>query len=245
MDSVHPLIQVAEHVRTEAAASRVAVIFDLDSTLFCVSPRTQVILRQLGREPEFGARFAAAAEVLRNIEVLPSDYSVREVLARTSVEPSEELAIAVRTYWRERFFSSPYLEQDILYPSANEYVKHLHGMGAEILYLTGRNETRMRDGTLRALYQHGFPLFSDSKLLMKPNDLETDEYFKVMALRGLIHDYDHIWFFENEPLIIADVRAALPQIQIVFVKSAHSGKAPAPLDLPTILPDYSLGLPKK
>ncbi|MBX3021696.1 MAG: HAD family hydrolase [Bdellovibrionales bacterium] len=245
MESPHPLLTIAENVRQEAARSRVAVVFDLDSTLFCVSSRTQHILRQLGHDPTFATQFAEPAEILRSIEVLPSDYSVREVIARTQLKPSEELGLAIRNYWRKHFFASHFLDKDILYPSANEYVNALRSLGAEILYLTGRNHGSMREGTLRALYHHGFPLFNETMLHMKPSDLQSDENYKVTVLKELVHDYDHIWFFENEPVIIAEVRMALPQIHIVFVKSAHSGKAAEPLDLPTITPDYKIGLPTK
>lgn len=240
---MHPLVEVSEHVSREARRSRVAVIFDLDSTLFCVSPRTQHILRSLGEQPEFSSQHGAVAEVLRKIDVLPTDYSVREVLARTSVEPHPEVVEAIRAHWKKYFFSSEFLDRDILYPSANEYVNHLHELGADVLYLTGRSESLMREGTIAALRRENFPLFEDTRLMMKPSEFETDEYFKVKALRELSTDYDHIWFFENEPVIIEDVRHAVPHVHIVFVNSAHSGKKPAPVGLRTITPSFAL--PKK
>lgn len=245
MEFRHPLVEVCEHVREQSRHSRVAVVFDLDSTLFGVSPRTQHILRQLAREPDFVAQFADVAKILSAIEVLPTDYSVKQVLARTSITPSEELAQSVRKYWRKHFFSSHHLDKDILYPSANEYVTHLHALGAEILYLTGRNEGSMREGTIRSLYGYGFPLYNDSHLMMKPSDQQTDEHFKVTKMKELVHRFDHIWFFENEPVIIHDIRQATPTVHIVFVNSSHSGKAPPPQDLRTILPDFTFGIPKK
>ena len=245
VNSKHPLIEVSEHVRDEAQRSRVAVIFDLDSTLFNVSSRTQHILRELGKDNEFRNRFATVAEILRDIEILPVEYSVRQVLARRSVESSPELTAAIKAYWSRYFFSNTFLDKDGLYPSANEYVRHLHALGAHILYLTGREDKRMREGTVRVLRQWGFPEFDDSRLLMKASSEELDEHFKVTVLKRLVHEFDHIWFFENEPLIIRDVRALLPQIHIVYVNSAHSGKAPPPEGLRTVLPDYTAGIPSK
>jgi len=237
---VHPLVEVSEHVAQEARRSRVAVVFDLDSTLFCVSPRTQHILRSLGEQPEFSSAHGAVAEVLRKIEVLPTDYSVREVLARATVEPDPDVALAIRAHWKKYFFTSEFLDRDILYPSANEYVNHLHDLGAEILYLTGRHEAAMREGTISALKRENFPLFDDGRLIMKPTDLETDEYFKVKVLREISPKYDHVWFFENEPVIIEEVRQAVPHVHVVFVNSAHSGKKPAPVGLRTITPNFHL-----
>ncbi|MGE3683863.1 MAG: HAD family hydrolase [Bdellovibrionales bacterium] len=242
MDTRHPLIEVAEQVREQSRAFTVAVIFDLDSTLFCVSPRTQHILRQLGHDREFSDQHAEAAEILRHIEVLPTDWGVRQALERTRLKPTPELAHLIRNYWRRHFFSSHLLDKDHIYPSANEYVRHLHDLGADILYLTGRNEAHMKAGTLRALMHWGFPFYAESKLIMKPNEIETDESFKAHVLKRLVQSYDHIWFFENEPVIIDQVRSLVPQVHIVFVNSVHSGQGVAPEDLRTIAPSYSAGL---
>lgn len=226
-------------------AGRVAVVFDLDSTLFSVSPRIQAILRQLGNEPEFINRFAQAADILRDIEVLPTDWGVKTVLQRQAVQPDGELVRIVRQYWRQHFFASHLLHVDEIYPSANEYVNHLHELGADIHYLTGRPETPMRPGSLKALAQWGFPLAGENRLIMKPSDVLMDESFKAGVLKDLVHHYDHIWFFENEPVIIDLVREQVPQVRIVFVHSTHSGRAKAPTDLPTIGMSYSEGLRKK
>lgn len=241
----HPLVEVAEFVRAHAMTSKVAVIFDLDSTLFNVSPRTQTILRRLGRDPAFMEKFAREAEILRDVEVLPTDWGVREVLSRTSIQPSLELFESIRLYWRTHFFSSHDLHEDHIYPSANEYVRHLESLGARILYLTGRWENEMREGTVAALKAWGFPYGGDEVLLMKPSEVETDEGFKAGVLKELAKKFDHIWFFENEPVIINEIRGLLPQVKIVFVNSTHSRKGSPPADLPAIGMSYSEGLHKK
>lgn len=242
MNKTNPLIDVAEFVR---AHKRVAVIFDLDSTLFCVSPRTQSILRRLSQEPEFQKQFALESEILRDVEVLPTDWGVRAVLERVLVEtPKLEFFLAVRDYWHQNFFSNHHLDQDILYPSANEYVRQLHSLGAEILYLTGRSDTSMRPGTIKALQTWGFPLSEDSRLIMKPSDVQTDESFKALVLKDLSRRFEHMWLFENEPVIIELVRKHVPQVRIVFVHSVHAGRAEPPIDLPTIGMDYSSGVVK-
>ena len=119
---------VSEEVRRLAPSSRVAVIFDLDSTLFCVSPRTRAILRRLGSEPEFQRKYPAEAEVMRTIDVHPTDWGVRAVLERENILPSLEFFLEIRGYWKHHFFSSEFLEHDEIYPSANEYVSHLHSL---------------------------------------------------------------------------------------------------------------------
>jgi len=240
-----PLVEVSKFVESHAKSSRVAVIFDLDSTLFSVSPRTQAILRNLGNQREFGEQFADASAVLRGVEVLPTDWGVRTVFERYKIEGPLDLFKAVRNFWRQHFFGNHYLVHDEIYPSANEYVQHLHALGADILYLTGRNAGSMREGTAKVLKHWGFPYFEDSKLYMKPSDVQTDEGFKAEKLLEIAPNYDHIWFFENEPLIIELVRAKVPQVRIVYVDSVHSGRAQPPTDLPKIGMSYTSGIPVK
>jgi hypothetical protein len=229
-----PLLAVSEFVKTHARREKVAVLFDLDSTLFEVSSRTQAILQKLASQVEFQSKFETASETLRTIEVLPTDWGIKNLLTRYQSLASNELLQHVRDFWRRHFFSSHFLDQDEMHPFANEYVRHLAGLGAEIYYLTGRPSGPMRPGTVAALEKHGFPLASEAHLLMKPTDVETDEHFKTVALKDLVPRFQHVWFFENEPVIIDEVRAALPQVRIVFVDTVHSGKAKAPTDLPKI-----------
>ena len=239
--AVHPLLEVARSVSAEAPAQRVAVVFDLDSTLFCVAPRTQHILRTLGTSPEFITRHPRLAEWLAAVEVRPDDYSVRAIVARFGLRLEDAAVFAVRDHWHQHFFSSDHLHRDLVYPAAAEYVRALESRGAAVWYLTGRGESRMRRGTERALREHGFPL-ADAQLLMKPSEVLTDEGFKAAALRELSSSYDVIWFFENEPVIITEVRALVPLVRVVFVRSAHSGKGTEPTDGWIITPDYSFGL---
>lgn len=234
-----PLFTVSEFVKSHSPNSRVAVIFDLDSTLFCVSPRTEAILRKLGSEDFFKSQFETAAETLRSIKVLPSDWGPRAVMQRLNPAGPIELFHAVRDFWRKHFFSSGFLHHDEIYPLADEYVRHLLAAGAEIFYLTGRPDKSMREGTLKALEKWNFPLKSNLHLLMKPDEQEADEHFKTTVLKKMAPEFDHIWFFENEPLIIDEVRVAVPQIRIVYVDTVHSGKSTPPTDLPRIGTGFS------
>jgi len=96
----------------------------------------------------------------------------------------------------------------------------------------------MKSGTIRMLQHWGFPYFDDSRLYMKPSDVQTDEGFKAELLREIAPLYDHIWFFENEPVIIEQVRSLVPVVRVVYVHSVHSGRAVPPVDLPTIGMSY-------
>lgn len=226
-----PLLAVSEFVKNQ---QNVAVVFDLDSTLFEVSRRTQAILQRLGEQSEFKSKFETAANTLRTIEVLPTDWGIKALLTRYQSLGASELIHQVRDYWRKHFFSSHFLDQDAIHPLADEYVRHLANLGATIFYLTGRPSEPMRAGTIKALKKWNFPLISEAHLLMKPTDVETDEHFKTLVLKELTPKFEHIWLFENEPVIIDEVRAKVPAVKIVFVESVHSGKSRPPADLPKI-----------
>lgn len=230
----NPLTKIATFVKETSGETPVAAIFDLDSTLFCVSPRTRAILHQLANDPIFQSQFETEAKLLAQAQVHPTDWGIKSVLLRHTPNAPLEFFRRVRDYWRSHFFSSHFLHEDIIYPFADEYVRHLAELGADVFYLTGRPESAMRDGTLKALARWGFPLVDPSRLRMKPDNIEADEHFKTLALKELAHKYAHICFFENEPVIIHEVRAALPFVRIVFVDSVHSGKATPPKDLPRI-----------
>lgn len=217
-----------------------AAIFDLDSTLFCVSPRSQAILQDLAREPWFGEKFPEAAPVLSSVKVEKHEYGIKAALQRTGLNPSEELVQTVRKYWRSKFFSNSHMRHDLMYPGAQEFVQRIHDAGAEVYYLTGRSEALMREGTMDNLKYWKFPDLPFERVMMKPSDLESDENFKEIRLREMKSRYECIWFFENEPVIIHQVRKSLPDIRIVFIDSNHSGKADPPTDLLTVRMDFTL-----
>jgi hypothetical protein len=217
-----------------------AAVFDLDSTLFCVSPRSEAILHDLAKEPWFIEKFPREAVILSTIKVEPTEYGIKAALMRTPLQPTEELIEAVKKYWRSKFFSNSHMRHDLVYPGAPEFVKRVKDAGATVYYLTGRNESLMKDGTHLNLKNWSFPDIPIERVMMKPSDLDSDENFKEMRLREMSSKYDCIWFFENEPVIIHQVRRALPDVRIVFIDSAHSGKADSPTDLLTVRMDFRL-----
>ena len=217
-----------------------AAVFDLDSTLFCVSPRSEAILHELATENWFIEKFSEAATTLATVKIEPTEYGIKAAIMRARLNPTPELIDTIRKYWRERFFSNSHMRHDLVYPGAQEFVKRVHDAGADVYYLTGRNEGLMREGTHQNLKQEKFPDLPFERVLMKPSDHDSDENFKEMRLREMSSRYECIWFFENEPVIIHQVRKALPNIRIVFIDSAHSGKADPPTDLLTLRMDFRL-----
>ncbi len=225
------ILSTAKQARQQS--QKPMAVFDLDSTLYDVSPRIQIILHEFAQLPE--VRRVFTAEELSRLKVDPSDWGIRAAVQRAGLDgaPVEVLQLA-RDFWRQRFFSNQYLEHDRVYPGAVEFVAELRLHEVQIVYLTGRDELRMGDGTRTWLANHGFPLDgTEARLVLKPRAGADDAVFKAEFFAQPT-SHSPIWFFENEPANIHAVRALGKEIEIIFFDSTHSGKAHPPKDLPTI-----------
>lgn len=207
-------------ISRDLAAQNMSVlaVFDLDSTLFNVSTRTQKILS------EFAELFNI--EQLKNIEVKHEDWGIKEAVQRAglSIETDLKLLQSLRTFWSDRFFTSDYLHYDVPYEGAISFVQELANAGCEINYLTGRNQSRMLKGTVEVLKKWGFPL-DEKKLFLKPAKEQEDELYKEEWFRNLRHtQYKKIFFFENEPVNVNAILNSCPEVEIIFLDTTHARK---------------------
>ncbi|RME14139.1 MAG: HAD family hydrolase [Bdellovibrio sp.] len=217
------------------------VVFDLDSTLFDVSPRSQKILQDCSQDSEFQALFPEEWPLLHKVQVRPTDWGIRESLLRSPIKAHLSFFEHVQKFWKKHFFSDTYLHLDRPYPGAVPFVQSIYNAGAHIIYLTGRYQTRMMHGTVQSLKKHGFPLEENMEnLIMKPSESEKDETYKVEVLKTLEKQYSRIWFFENEPVIIQHTLRQCPSINIVFMDTVHSGRTTPPENLLRIQKQFRL-----
>lgn len=210
-------------------------VFDLDSTLFDVSPRIQRVLFEFSQSPEIRNHHPELSRELSVLKVFQSDWGIRSALARSGllVELPEVQNLA-RVFWRQKFFSNEYLVHDIPYPGAVHFVQALYHTGCSIVYLTGRDAPRMGEGTLEGLRRWGFPIeTARSQLILKPKAGLDDRQFKSDQFVQF-KPFDRVWFFENEPANLRFVRASHPEVLGVFIESTHSGQEPPPVDLPRL-----------
>lgn len=197
---------------------RTLAVFDLDSTLFNVSTRTQKILSE----------FAELRDEIRlkNIEVRHEDWGIKEAVLRAGLDIESDLALLqdLRLFWSEKFFTSEYLHYDVPYMGAISFVQELADTGCEINYLTGRDQTRMAKGTLEVLKKWGFPT-EDDKVFLKPRKEQDDELFKEDWFKNLDHTrYKKIFFFENEPVNVNAILNSSPEVEIIFLDTTHARK---------------------
>lgn len=213
-------------------------IFDLDSTLFDVSPRLTRILRDFAEKKETQEKYPESVEILKNIESFRSDWGIANALQRAGLDTHHpEFHESIKEFWLKSFFTDSYLHFDTPYEGAVEYVQLLFNMGVDIVYLTGRDVTRMGKGSAEVLLKWNFPLDNkQAQLVLKPHKDMNDAEFKKDWIHAVPEKtYERIVFFENEPLNVHKVREHLEHVEIVFFESTHAGKADPPTDLPKIV----------
>lgn len=221
-----------------ARGQKTLAVFDLDSTLFDVSPRLERILMDFAAIPKNQELFPEQVPLFKHIKTLRQDWGIQNALIRAGLDGHHpEFQHAVKEFWLKNFFSSHYLQYDEPYAGAIDYVKAVHKKGAQVVYLTGRDVERMGVGTEEVLRQWDLPLILGSAdLVLKPHKSMDDAEFKKdwfeEALQG---DYEKIWFFENEPVNIHLICEKCPSVEVIFMDSTHAGKAHAPTDLTTIV----------
>ncbi len=227
------------HSGLAAESVRNVCVFDLDSTLFNVSPRTEQILKEFAVEnniPDF-----------LKINVNPKDWGLKEILIRAGYDMSGQHLENISNhknlvqYWTDKFFSNYYLHYDTPYLGAVNFVQTLFEKNIEIHYLTGRDIPRMGQGTREVLLKWGFPLASDQHLHLKPHRELDDHEFKlnwVIEFKKQKKD-NPIYFFENEPVNINAIGKAITDLKIVYLNTTHSRKEN--VNVPVIeIEDFSL-----
>jgi hypothetical protein len=226
----------------QAKQQRSLVVFDLDSTLFDVSPRLQKIIHDFAEIPENIKKFPESVAALMSVRTLPSDWGIRGALVRAGLATHPvEFHQAIKKFWMDRFFTNEYLDHDHPYEGAVEYVQKIANLGSDIVYLTGRDQLNMEAGTIRTLKKWQFPIDNPSlqnqkiQLVMKPLKGSDDALFKRDWFSSTpMPSYSRIWFFENEPANIQAVRQHLAHIGFVFFDSTHSGVEAIPTDITAI-----------
>ena len=214
------------------SGQKLLMVFDLDSTLFDVSPRIQKILEDLRDQDQIRKAFPELLPFLKDIRTQRTDWGIKSALTRAfekaSFPPSPDFQNAARDFWARHFFSNEYLHFDHPVEGAVDFVNELHQLKIDIAYLTGRDWERMGPGTLEVLKKWKFPELNDKSVLlaMKPQKGSDDSFFKSTWFESLKpHAYNRILFFDNEPKILHHVELQHPEIEIIFMETTHSGKA--------------------
>lgn len=223
------LDQVAELViSADKKQGKPVVIFDLDDTLFSTRPRNARIVREFGSLPEIQKEFGGIATKLATASPSQMRYHMEDSFALLGISDDTALQKA-KAYWEPRFFSDEYCAIDEPITGAVAYVKKLHRLGAQIVYMSGRDEPRMKKGTVQSLKKHGFPLSDRTLIVLKPHKDDEDLKFKRDAMERIRARGQVVAVFENEPRNLNAFDEAFPKSVLVFLDTQHS-RAP---DKPT------------
>jgi hypothetical protein len=219
---------VSERVSEVVASGGVpVVVFDLDSTLYEVQPRTYQIVQEFLLAPEAEQIAAFVREALGHLSVELVQYSMRDGFINLGLdleqEPVKEALRVVGEFWWARFFKSEYVLFDVAYPGTQAYVSSILERGALVVYLTGRDEPNMGAGTREALHRDGFPVEHERvKFMLKPDPAMNDRQFKENALKEMLSLGEVVASFENEPANLVSMQAQLPSAIHVFVDTVCS-----------------------
>jgi hypothetical protein len=235
----HPLTnaqvlgQVHSWVERDIKAARQPVLLlDLDSTLYEVGPRSHQILREWLEHPESHA-YGEIRDRLHQLKPEQVGYSLRDTFEGLGLKSHEprvaEVLKATGKFWSSRFFTNEYLEYDHAYPGAPEFVQKAYELGAEIIYLTGRDEPGMGKGTRSRLIGDGFPFDKErTHLLLKKNFELDDLEHKSEAAHYIRKTGDLVASFENEPPNLIALSELFPAAMHVFADTVYSEKPAMP-----------------
>lgn len=229
MDEREVLREVARKAIEAGKAEQPLILLDLDSTLYEVGPRTHFILKEWMHAPE-SREFPRVREAMEKLEPQHVGYSIRDTLQALGFTAAQiespEMAGAfenLKKFWTRRFFTSEYLKHDRAYAGAAEFAQALHRLGAHLIYLTGRDEPGMGDGTRTNLVRDGFPWdVPRTHLLLKRAFHLPDLDHKKDAAEYVRTHGSLVASFENEPPNIVALYDIFPQAMHVFVDTVYS-----------------------
>lgn len=206
---------------------KAAVIFDLDSTLYNVQPRTFEIIREW-RESSQSKSYGMLREIAMQLSPDDIQYSLKDTFEAKARQLNYEIHPAdtrgLRAFWTDRFFTSEYLKFDHLYPGALEAVKQIYDLDLQVIYLTGRESLAMEIGTRNRLMSDGFPMNEEATRMLLRTDLEGGDLdHKVNALRDL--EEPVLCSIENEPANLVAMKAVCPEAIHVLKDTVCSDKA--------------------
>ena len=228
------LKRLLEELKTKANApdksQKALFIFDIDSTLLHVHKRNHAILKSFLALTENQRKFEREIKSCLNLEFSTQDWGISEVLKRHGlVNLGAEFIEQLDIHWHKTFFGPNFLPFDELTAGALDFLKTIESLGYEMVYLTARDEPRMGSGTRDYLEKHRLPLHERARLFMKPHKDIQDAQFKSDAVKELAANFEAIYFFDNEPVILQKIAQDHPEVRLFFMETTHSRRAEAPV----------------
>lgn len=205
---------------------RVALYFDIDSTILNVSPRITKIYHEFAKQLLNEKKFTSEAEKLLRTQQDPKDWGIDETLRKNNLDDAPtEFSEELYKFWSFHFHSNNFLAADIPQAGSVELLNELHDYGAQIIYLTGRDVERYQPGTKNVLQDLNYPHEGPKvTFALKPDFSLKDAEYKLEYIRKHSVNFEESWFIDNEPVNTNLVAKELPDVKVVFFDSTHSRK---------------------
>ena len=160
------------------------------------------------------------------------------------IDRKSQLAKVLMDFWKSRFFDGKWIVYDKLYKGAKNFIDQVSAIDhVTIGYLSARYHSKLYLASIKALCQHALPRpnkasiinnkkadksrFFDPKsnfVLLKPSIFIDDLEFKKLRIGQLIKHYHRIFYFENDPQIVAMVIDQFPMVEPFLFDSVHSNR---------------------
>lgn len=230
-----------------AEPPRKLVIFDIDDTLVDTNYRTQEILHEVGAElglPELMALTFDKTDYFCSKSVQNAGLSDPGVASKVCGDFAA--GTQASSPWGRRFFSSAYLRFDHVIAGAPQFVDRVQAeTGADIVFLTGRSEAAMGEGTRAQLAYYGFLDKPGRTLITKGDAAQADVEHKRSQVRRLAQQYCIVGSFDdsksNNAMFAQELGASVPLVQPQRVLSAGDLSAASPVRITNYFYDVQSG----
>lgn len=191
-----------------AAGESVKVVFDMDDTLWDNRGRTVALAHQFDE--------ANGTHLFDSLELKQVGKDGYETARNLGL--SREDARAFSRYWQTHVYEAGSNQHDLPNTEIQDLARQAKEAGAEVMYLTGRNETE-REGSLAELQRFGLPDADHDHLVMKPRKSDSTPDYKVDRLNEWISrgDTHYSWFITESRRDLSAVQRAGLEIPTVLV----------------------------
>ena len=221
-----------------ASGEQPVIIFDLDDTLIDCRHRKHRVIQDFIRTPHIRETFALECQIIEGLSWENVQYRILDTLAQEGIR-NQLFCEQLLHFWRQHYFTYPYLIDDQPFPRALEFVQHCHALGASTVYLTGRDKPSMGQGTFDTLRKLGFPFDGERvRFILKDDPAVDDLAFKAMALEDVAPLGKVIAAFENELPNLHVMATRFPDAAMYWRKTLYLPNPPAPLAQVEILLEF-------
>lgn len=217
-----------QRLRQTISHAKPILLLDIDDTLIDCRYRKHKVFMDFIAQPEVAAQFPIECAKLRLLPWQSVQYRVADNLISASID-QQDFGAALFAFWRQHYFTYPYLIQDIAFPGAVDFVKYFYDTAHTLVYLTGRDQAGMGAGTLFSLKHLGFPCSGpDIHFILKPDVEMGDLEFKRSALEDVAALGPLLAAFENELGNLNAMALRFPEAAMYWRKTLYAPDPPTP-----------------